>query len=115
MKVPHRDRAWVPVEKIEHYLLAEAHLDGANKAHFLGQMGFELRDADMVVDQLLSVIERENVVTSVTTVFGRKYVVDGIIEGPVGRNALFRTVWIVPINDERPRFVTAYPLSGASI
>jgi hypothetical protein len=40
---------------------------------------------------------------------GQKYIVDGILRAPDGLTALVRTVWIVDIGGDTPRFVTAYP------
>jgi len=41
--------------------------------------------------------------------YGRKYVVRGIIRGPDGTMAAIRSVWIVPNGELIPRLVTVYP------
>jgi len=46
------------------------------------------------------------------TSFGQKFIVDGQIITPVGKNILLRTAWIIEPDDERPRFITAYPAGG---
>ena len=111
LKLPNYERAYVPFEKLQKYLLDEEHADGGNKAHFLRRIGFEIRDAHILTDQLLEISEREEVVRSVATSFGTKYVLDGLIRGPLG-DARLRTVWFVTVDDLRPRLVTAYPISS---
>ena len=41
--------------------------------------------------------------------FGQRYVVRGILRGPVRREAGVVTVWIVPTGEDVPRLLTAYP------
>jgi hypothetical protein len=48
--------------------------------------------------------------SAITTDFGVKYVVEGVISGPSGRRAVIRTVWVVETGPDRPRLITAYPL-----
>jgi hypothetical protein len=40
---------------------------------------------------------------------GTKYIVDGEIVSPVGKNPVVRTVWIVDHGQTIARLVTAYP------
>ena len=44
--------------------------------------------------------------------FGRRYVIEGAMETPDGRNPSVRAVWFVRTGEDVPRFVTAYPLKG---
>src|SRR5437867_1965661 len=62
LKLPNRDSAYIPSEKVERYLLSEEHPDGERKAHFLRRMGFEILDANVLIDQLLAIADREEVV-----------------------------------------------------
>jgi hypothetical protein len=41
-----------------------------------------------------------------------KYVIEGELNTPGGRNPQVRTVWIIDHGKTRPRLVTAYPLKG---
>lgn len=52
---------------------------------------------------------RGEVIETIRTRHGTKHVVEGIVETPDGRRARLRSVWIAPLGDPRPRFVTAYP------
>jgi hypothetical protein len=42
--------------------------------------------------------------------YGTKYVIDGMIETPDNIAVQVRTVWIIEEGEDRPRFVTAYPV-----
>lgn len=54
--------------------------------------------------------QTNDVVKAETTPFGQRYVVDGTIRSPDGRNPLIRTVWFVENETDTPYIVTAYPL-----
>jgi hypothetical protein len=63
-----------------------------------------------VLEGDLQEVARSGLVTeTVTTPFGTKYVVDGRVTTPSGRELVLRTVWMIASNEEVPRFVTAYP------
>jgi hypothetical protein len=49
------------------------------------------------------------VTKSMTSAQGRKYIVDGALQTPVGQTVMVRTRWIVDEGETRPRLVTAYP------
>jgi hypothetical protein len=51
-----------------------------------------------------------DVTESMETVHGKKYIVDGELENPTGREAWVRSVWIIDTGTDFPRLVTAYPL-----
>jgi hypothetical protein len=42
--------------------------------------------------------------------FGTKYIIDGEIETPDGRNPYIRTVWIIEDGESIPSFITAHKL-----
>jgi hypothetical protein len=44
------------------------------------------------------------------TIFGTRYVVDGVLKAPDGRPLNVRTVWFIDDDGDAPRFVTAHPL-----
>ena len=46
--------------------------------------------------------------------FGVKYVIDGPLQTPDGRNPSVRAIWFVETGEKQPRFVTAYLLKGGS-
>ena len=58
----------------------------------------------------MNVARTGEVKSAITSDFGVKYVVEGVISGPGGRRAVIRTVWVVETGQDRPRLITAYPL-----
>lgn len=44
--------------------------------------------------------------------YGTRYVIEGVLYTPDGRNPLVRTVWIVDDDATAPRLVTAYPIES---
>lgn len=54
-------------------------------------------------DDLMLMCEQGEVVAEEQTPFGIKYVVDGLVQAPAGRNIELRTVWISEEPGDRPR------------
>lgn len=109
MKLPNREYAFIPPEKLIGYLLSETHLDGKSKAKFFQGLGFDEKNLELLAQALLS-IARNNEVTEITTsIHGTKYVIEGLLFTKYGYSPEVRTVWIIDRGEEWPRFVTAYP------
>ena len=53
---------------------------------------------------------RNRVKESIVSEYGTKYVIDGSIETPSGNVVKVRTIWIIEKGQDRPRFVTVYPI-----
>jgi hypothetical protein len=47
--------------------------------------------------------------STVASPHGKKYIVDGQIETPIGKTPIVRTIWIVDTGESIARLVTAYP------
>ena len=110
MKLPHRDRARVPMRKLTNYLLSPSHPVGRSKARFFRSLGFEASDADALREELLTLARRGEVQETERTPYGTKYVVVGSLHTPGGEEAAVTTVWIVEASGPTaPRLVTAYP------
>ena len=92
------------------YRLSKSHLIGRWKASFFLSIGFSEAKPDELKDALMNVARTGEVKSAITTGFGVKYVVEGVISGPSGRRAAIRTVWIAETGEDRPRLITAYPL-----
>lgn len=110
MKLPNAENAIVPSDKLADYLLSQSHLIGRWKARFFLSIGFRETRVDELKDALIDVAKKGQVKSTITTEFGIKYVVEGVILGPSGRRSVIRTVWVVETGQDRPRLVTAYPL-----
>lgn len=110
MKLPHREKAYIPSPKLYNYLLSKVHSIGKWKAGFFLSLGFDVTNVKELEQQLLSIAHSGDVRDVIPSTHGTKYVVDGLLQAPDGRSAQMRTVWIIDAGEDRPRFVTAYPL-----
>jgi len=110
MNLPNAADAVVDETKITEYLLSDTHPDGRNKAEFFQRFGFQREKWQVLAEALRRHGAVHPVTGTVQSPYGTRYVVEGMLESPDGRNPLLRTVWIVEIGDSRPRLVTAYPL-----
>jgi hypothetical protein len=109
-RVPRAETAVIDERKITGYLLSVEHPYGRFKARFFASFGFRLDAWEDLRDALLRHARDNEMVTSEVTAFGTKYVVDGPLHAPDGRLPQVRAVWFVETGDERPRFVTVYPI-----
>ena len=110
MKLPNNKNAYVPLAKLIDYLLSETHSVGKSKAKLLRTVGFNEGNVQMLKKGLLEIAHTKDVAEVITTLHGVKYVMDGDIRTPVGLVIKMRTIWIIDAGQERPRFVTTYPL-----
>ncbi len=108
MKLPRHERATVERSKIVDYLLA--HEDKSGKAGFFAGFGFTRRHWRVFAALLLRHAAENEVARVADSVFGVKYVIEGPLATPDGRNPQIRSVWIIDRGEVRPRLVTAYPL-----
>jgi len=110
--LPSVELAIIEDQKLTDYLLSLEHPTGRAKARFFRQFGFHLDAWTLLRAALLDHAQRNGVAWHEETSFGVKYVVDGPLATPDGRNPMVRTVWFVESDQELPRFITAYPLRG---
>jgi hypothetical protein len=109
MKLPFREHAFVPGAKLVDYLLSSTHPVGKSKAHFFAAFGFDAANVADLERQLITIAQTEELYKVISSPYGEKYVVQGILHAADGRQAIIETVWIIEPNQDRPRFVTAYP------
>lgn len=112
MRLPLSDHAKIADEKLTDYLLSLSHSVGSSKAVFFRSLGFDETNFELMGERLLAIARAEDIVDSERVEHGIKYVVDGVLVGPAGRQAGIRTVWIIDAGCDEPRFVTAYPQSS---
>lgn len=110
MKLPNREKAYIPLPKLHNYLLSKIHSIGKWKAGFFLSLGFDATNVDELERHLIAIAHSEDVREVIPSAHGTKYVVDGLLQAPDGRSVQMRTVWIIDVGEDRPRFVTAYPL-----
>lgn len=109
MRTPHADAAIVTREKIVGYLLNPLHPDSAGKAWFFTRAGYRVDEWQVFARALQDLVAGCDVKHFVDSVHGTKYIVDGLLNPPVGRPIHVRTVWIVDDGEQVPRLITAYP------
>ncbi|HEX3313587.1 MAG TPA: hypothetical protein VHR72_01795 [Gemmataceae bacterium] len=110
MILPHADAVVVAKEKITEYLLNPLHPDGASKATFFATLGFKNEEWSLLAEAFKELALRFDIVKSVASPHGTKFVVDGVLATPGGKMPKVRTIWIVDDDEQTPRLVTAYPL-----
>lgn len=107
-RLPRADRAIVPREKLERYLLDPGHEVGRHKARvFASALGIRQRDWEYLRDQLLTAVVDAPVSGARETPWGGLYEVVLAFEGLNGQTRRVVTIWLVA-GDEAPRLVTAY-------
>lgn len=109
MKFPNQDKAYIPPSKLTEYLLSETHAVGRSKAKYFRALGFNEANPRTLEQSLLAIAHTGKIVEVVSSPHGTKYVVDGSLETPSDVAVEVRTVWIIEVEEDRPRFVTAYP------
>ena len=108
MKIPNGERAVVDVRKVREYCLSPTHPRGRHKARvFASTLGFEQADAERLREELLRAVAVQDAVAGEADEFGRRYILDFVMSGPVG-TAVVRSVWIVLAWEDFPRLTTCF-------
>lgn len=113
--VPNASQAQVTREKIVDYLLCAEHPDGSSKARFFRCFGFSLENWSVLAEALRKHGLENKIVNAVESPFGWRYIVEGKIMSPDGRNPGVRTVWIIEKGESAPRLITAHPARRKTI
>ena len=111
MKLPNASQARVAREKVTGYLLAENPESGGGKPGFFVRFGFSAEDWQTLADALKAVASAHEVALVEETEFGVKYVIEGRLDTPDGRNPRARTIWQIDWGSDYPRLISAYPLN----
>jgi hypothetical protein len=109
MKLPGAERSIVSPDKVREYLLSPVNPRAKGKAAFFQVLEFTLDEWGVLQSALLDMAQNGLATPGQVSEFGTKYEIHGTIAGPLGRQAVIRTVWIVDAGEDYPRLVTAYP------
>jgi hypothetical protein len=109
MKLPNYEQVVMTREKVVDYLLSDTHRDGRHKAAFFKRFGFTATAWERAAWALREHAAEHDVIRVETSPYGQRYVIEGIIRSPDGRDPFIRTIWFIETGEETPRFVTAYP------
>jgi hypothetical protein len=106
--LPNYQRAVIPREKIEGYVLDPAHPVGRNKAIvFKSALGFEQSDWEMLRNAIIAELPYQEAIEGKTDQYCTRYNVTMPITGPSGRTLNVTTAWKIEIAEDYPSFVTA--------
>ena len=109
MKLPNQKNASISLSKISDYLISETHPVGKWKAKIFQSHGYTQKNIESLREGLLSITNVEEVKDIINTIYGTKYIIDGNLKTPRGKELNVKTVWIIDAGREIPRFVPAYP------
>ena len=110
MKLPGRKNAYIPPQKLKAYILSKTHSVGRWKARFFDGLGYKETNVETLERSLIAIAHSESVKDVISTVYGTKYIIEGSLQTPSGNPVEVRTVWIIEKGQDRPRFVTVYPM-----
>ena len=112
LQLPNKEKAYVPRHKIVNYLLSETHAVGKSKARFFRSLGFDENTTSELEQSLLEIAQMEDVKESIVSPHGTKYVIDGFLKTPRGVTVRIRTIWMIEVQHQAPRFVLHILWSG---
>ncbi len=107
---PHCERAYIPQEKLNGYLLSETLPVGKFKARLLSAVGYDTTNTQSLEQALINMAHEEEVTETTPTPYGTMYVIIGTLQTPSGDSLQMRTVWIISTGESSPKLVTAYPV-----
>jgi hypothetical protein len=79
------------------------------KAVVFFSLGYTTEGWVKLRDDILTLARAEEARPGQHSEYGQKYEVSGTLQGPNGRARSITTVWLVPVGDNRPKFITAFP------
>ena len=109
MKLPKLDRLIIEREKVADYLLNPTHRYGASKARFFSKFGFRREKWETLAQALRDHARNNEIVRTIETGFGPRFLVEGEVKTPDGRRMHLRTIWQFDRGEIAPRLITAYP------
>jgi hypothetical protein len=109
-KLPNAEKLIIEREKIVDYLLNPEHHIGSSKANFFGKFGFCVEKWEVLAEALRIHGQTNEVEKIYETGFGPRYLVEGKLKTPDGRNPHIRSVWQLDKDAVAPKLITAYPL-----
>lgn len=67
---------------------------------------------DVPEQGLVAIALSEDVRDIVLSPYGTKYIIEGLLETPIGSLVRVQAVWMIDIDEDLPRLVTAYPVQA---
>ena len=107
--LPYAQHAVVDPAKVRDYLLSVSHPVGRFKATVFFALGYTTENWQVLRDDLLTLAHSARATPGQSGPYGQKFEVSGTLRGPSGRAAKITSVWLLPVGESVPRFITAYP------
>ncbi len=112
MKLPNAENAFIDIAKLRDYSLNPNHPEGKHKARaFLEKLGIGRDDAEQLRQSILEAILTAEATEQKSTAYGRRFVVDFLLErgqGVIRFKAVVRTAWIIRNDQDFPRLTTCF-------
>ena len=109
LKLPFANLAVISETKLKHYLLSERHAVGKTKAMVFRRFGYSPDLWHILAEDLRNIALENELTLREESKFGIRFVIDGVLKTPSGRDFAVRTVWFIDNERQNPHFVTAYP------
>ncbi|MDD5199837.1 MAG: hypothetical protein PHC88_08540 [Terrimicrobiaceae bacterium] len=105
MKLP--ADAIIARRKLTHYLLVP--LAQGDKSRFLAKAGYDLNQADQLLEDLRGQVLPGDAEELHRTEYGQYHQIRSLLTGPNGRTLRIRTIWMTEHLSQRTKFVTLIP------
>lgn len=109
VKLPDWEGSDIDPAKVCDYLLSPTHPVGRFKVPFFASLGYTLKNWQVLQTDLRNLVREKPPRPAGRNYYGEKYTVWGRLTGPSGLSGGILTVWMVPLGEDVPRFVTACP------
>lgn len=106
----HDKALFVASNKVQEYLLNPDHPIGGAKARFLLAIGYSRLHYEQLIADLIQHGHSGNVTEEKPSLYGVKFVVDGPLQAPNGREYPIRTVWLEQTPGTLVLLITAHLL-----
>jgi filamentous hemagglutinin len=108
LKLP-PDKIIIEVRKLRDYLLNPAHPEGATKAQYLSEMGYNQENYEILEVDLCNQHLKCDVQLGKVSIYGVKYEIVAPLVGPNGKKWLIRSVWMIRKSETFARLITLIP------
>ena len=102
------EKVRIDESEILDYLLNPFHPSGRIKARFFLSFGFSKESWQELMISLKNQAKTGRIKNTEESDFGMKYIIEGSMDSPDGRNPEIITVWIIEKGGNIPRLITAY-------
>jgi len=106
--IPNYELAYCEGPKLRDFILTPEHEDNQGRAVVFFALGYSKERWQDLADDLCSQLLPHIEAIEVPDIYGRRFIVEGPLEGPTG-TAIIRTVWLIDTGRDAPRLITAYP------